>query len=689
VLVAAAVAVVLTGCGAAKATGPTPGAAEPVVLPARAQASIDAMSFPTAQGGWIAVSSSAPGETRSTQSILTTANGGATWRQSWAGSEVPFFSTSQGSDYGWVLAGSSPACGDARASSSQCPASSLLSTSDAGASWQKLPAPPIRLSQLAFASPKVGLAASSPSCAANSALTAAPCPGEVLLTTDGGSQWKVVLRAPGLVAAIGAEGSTLWAVTGLPGLASKAPGASSPRLLVMRSLNEGSTWSQVASLGPLFQIGPGLEARLLLGPRGQMWLSYLEQDSCAMHGCAAGGFESLDGGLSWRPNGAPNPGSEADCGAFSPPGSVAIAPTGVVFGTYQRNLATCEAPAAALSEYSNGAWRLVHAWNYFSPRELAFPTATAGYAESGAALLTSRDGGASWSQAWPLATPTDGLDAISRTTAFGYGAQGSDSSILETTNSGRTWNVVGSLPTQVLALDMDSAQVGFAAAATSGAAQTFGLYRTRDGGRSWTLVGAGFPLRGWEVLGLWLTPAGNGAWAVNGNETGGGLRRPTGFFAATDGGQRWQGEGALAHGYNLVAAATFAPTSKGVWLGLAEVNQGRESELKMSRDLGRRWSSVGGAPSHLVTLWISDRGALAGATMDSGASAQLTLYRAPAAGEHWTRDAARSTVVEDAYAGAAAVVSLAGPSTAWLLAAGTVWETVDGGASWQPASPLN
>jgi hypothetical protein len=361
----------------------------------------------------------------------------------------------------------------------------------------------------------------------------------------------------------------------------------------------------------------------------------------------------------------------------------------VVFGTYQRNLATCEAPAAALSEYSNGAWRLVHAWNYFSPRELAFPTATAGYAESGAALLTSRDGGASWGQAWPLATPTDGLDAISRTTAFGYGAQGSDSSILETTNSGRTWNVVGSLPTQVLALDMDSAQVGFAAAATSGAAQTFGLYRTRDGGRSWTLVGAGFPLRGWEVLGLWLTPAGNGAWAVNGNETGGGLRRPTGFFAATDGGQRWQGEGALAHGYNLGAAATFAPTSKGVWLGLAEVNQGRESELKMSRDLGRRWSSVGGAPSHLVTLWISDRGALAGATMDSGASAQLTLYRAPSAGEHWTRDAARSTVVEDAYAGAAAVVSLAGPSTAWLLAAGTVWETVDGGASWQPASPLN
>jgi hypothetical protein len=163
-----------------------------------------------------------------------------------------------------------------------------------------------------------------------------------------------------LVAAVAASGDALWAVTGVPGLASKEPGVPSPRLLVMRSLDGGLRWTQVASLGPLFAIGPSLEARLQIGPGGVMWLSYLEQDSCAMHGCAVGGFQSSDGGLEWHADGVPDPTPQPECGDFAPPGSVAIAPTGAVLGTYQRNLATCEAPAATLSQEVRGVWRAVH-----------------------------------------------------------------------------------------------------------------------------------------------------------------------------------------------------------------------------------------------------------------------------------------------------------------------------------------
>ncbi len=683
-LLAGAVAIAMAGCGPAQVPGPS--GVKPVLLPAQAQGAIAAMSFPTALDGWIAVASSAPGHSTTTQSILSTTTGGSTWRQSWSGAAIPFFSTSQGSDHGWVLTGSSPACGDARSNSAECPSSSLLATSDAGASWQELPAPPVRLSQVAFATPDVGLAASSPSCAANASLTATPCPGEVLLTTDAGKRWKVALRSPGLVAAIAAQGDALWAITGMTGLASKAPGASSPQLSVLRSLDDGASWSRVATLGPLFQVGPGLQGRLLIGPDGDMWFSYLEQDSCAMHGCAVGGFESLDGGLTWRANGAPDPTPAADCGDFAPPGSVAISPAGAVFGTYQRNLATCQAPAASLSEEFNGTWHPVHEWNFFSPRELIFASPAAGYAASGAALLATRDGGVSWTQVWPTPTPADGLDAISQSTAFGFGTQGSTSAILRTTDSGRTWNVVSQLPTRVLALDMDSARVGFTAGAGVGSqAQTFTLYRTQDGARNWALIGKGFPLQGWELLGLWLNPSGNGVGAVNGTESGAGLAAPTGFFAATDGARRWRPEGTVAHGFDLLSSAAFSQLQNGSWLGLAEVNQGRGSELLQSLDLGRTWSALRGAPGHLVALRIGARGALTGATMGTGASDQLRLYGAASVDGRWKRMAGPLTLVQDGSAGAAEVVSLTASNAAWLLAAGTVWETVNGGATWRLA----
>ncbi len=43
------------------------------------------------------------------------------------------------------------------------------------------------------------------------------------------------------------------------------------------------------------------------------------------------------------------------------------------------------------------------------------------------------------------------------------------------------------------------------------------------------------------------------------------------------------------------------------------------------------------------------------------------------------------TLVQDGSAGAAEVVSLTASNAAWLLAAGTVWETVNGGATWRLA----
>lgn len=682
-LAAVALAVLLGGCALTRNPSTTAGAPHPIVLPAHPPPTISAISFPTALDGWMALSSSGSASPQTAQSIVTTSDGGSTWHTSWKGGLFPFFSTFAGAEAGWVLAGESLACGQPGTPPADCPSSVLLATADGGASWHQLPALPTPVWQVAFATPELGIAATAPSCMAEASLSGAPCPGAVLLTTDGGVHWSTTLRTAGLVSAIAARGDTLWAVTGVPGLEGVT---GSPHLLVMRSVDQGGTWTQVASLGPLSQIGPGLEARLQLGPGGEMWLSYLEQDSCAMHGCSVGGFESVDGGLRWRANGPPDPTPQAECGDFAPPGAVAIAPTGTVIGTYQSSLATCEAPAAFLSKLVDGEWRPVHRWNFFQPRELTYPSAEVGYGENGSALLATRDGGGTWTQVWPGLSPTGGLDAISSAIAFGYGSLGSDSSVLETRDSGRSWSRVSQLPTQVLALDMIGPEVGFAAAAGTGAAlQSFDLYRTADGGRSWTMVGPGFPLQGWGVLGLWLTASGSGVGAIAGTEEGTGLPYPTGFFAASDGGRRWEPEGSLASGYNLVASTTFKRLGAGRWLGLAEVNHGRGTELEESQDLGHTWSLVPGAPTGLAALDLSgDRGSVVAAQVGAGDNPLVRIYLASTAGGKWRPAAARPAVARGG-ALSAPDISIANSETVWLLTAGAVWETTDGGASWRPA----
>jgi hypothetical protein len=287
---------------------------------------------------------------------------------------------------------------------------------------------------------------------------------------------------------------------------------------------------------------------------------------------------------------------------------------------------------------------------------------------------------------WPAANPTDGLDALSASTAFAYGSQGSNSSILVTTDSGRLWKIVSRLPDQVLALDMDNRKDGFAAVAGSGSqVQSFDLFRTRDGGVSWSLVGPGFPLQGWEILGLWLTPSGDGVAATNGTESGAGLPGPTEFFAARDNGRHWQPEGALASGYDLVAGATFQRLGRGNWLGLAVVNQARGTDLEESLNLGRTWSVVTGSPRRLAAVGIEgSHGGVVGATISPGGNSLLTFYRAAEASGPWVREAPRSTLVQGEEA-SSGEISFAAGEVVWLLDGGSVWETSTGGSSWRSA----
>ncbi len=75
-----------------------------------------------------------------------------------------------------------------------------------------------------------------------------------------------------------------------------------------------------------------------------------------------------------------------------------------------------------------------------------------------------------------------------------------------------------------------------------------------------------------------------------------------------------------------------------------------------------------------------------GATIGSGANDVLEIYRAPSAGGQWDRAASAPTLVQSGSLDPKDM-SFAGLTVAWSLAAGTVREAVDGGRSWQLASP--
>src|SRR5579859_6234977 len=300
----AAAALAVAACAA-----PSAGTAQARVLAqARTQAAITIsagvpptftdLAFPAPATGWLLGQPAGDGRA----AIWHTGTAGATWQVQWQGAGSPLSITATDPEHAWALIACPPAKA-ARAAQRSRPSCGreLLATADGGGHWRVAATLPRAVNQVQFVSADLGLATSD-SCLAN--LSASRCPGQILVSRDGGAHWAAVLSSATPVFATADAAGQLWAAQTVPSIfGQNGPSASDIKFLT--STDGGRSWQrlgQVTSLGPF---SPEVRISLTATTSGGLtWASVFDQLSCAMHGCSVAQLlQSGTGGQTWGPAG--------------------------------------------------------------------------------------------------------------------------------------------------------------------------------------------------------------------------------------------------------------------------------------------------------------------------------------------------------------------------------------------------
>ncbi len=387
----ALVVLALIGAGAASSASPdrrrTPEARAPAAL------TPISVAFPNRDDGWILARRGPSGA-----EVLATRDAGMTWITQWAGSLVPAQVAATDPDHAWVLA--------QRCSGERC-GSVLLGTSDAGGHWSTLapltlfssPSLTLHVSQVAFASPTLGLAAARDASCRDRATGPPPqCPGWILETGDGGLHWHLDMKSAEPIAAVAADWDGLWALAASPGGDKVGVGSYPPSLTALASRDGGGSWSVRGAVHPSMSASLDVAADILATPAGRLWLTARDPETCAMHGCGVdGAWSSGDGGRHWRALGLRDR-FERGVGMACGYGGAVVAGEMVAVSF---NSQACAGPASALYRLGGSHSQPIHVWRAFVPSALAWPSRAVGYAlgvdrADRASILRSTDGGRIW-----------------------------------------------------------------------------------------------------------------------------------------------------------------------------------------------------------------------------------------------------------------------------------------------------
>jgi photosystem II stability/assembly factor-like uncharacterized protein len=280
-------AAVLAHTAAAAVPVPANPGRQTILAPQMATASpaptLTDLAFPSPATGWV-LGSARPGQA----DVWHTGTAGQTWQVQWQGAGSPLSISATDPAHAWALIacpGHKPSCGR-----------DLLATADGGRRWRVTATLPQSVNLVRFASGRLGVAISD-RCLAELALTR--CPGQVLVSRDGGARWTRVLTGAAPVFAIASAAGQLWAAQTFPSaFGPNGPGASAIRFLT--STDGGRTWRRLGQLTNLWPLSPEVQVNLTAGPGALTWASVFDPESCAMHGCAAADLlHSADGGQSW------------------------------------------------------------------------------------------------------------------------------------------------------------------------------------------------------------------------------------------------------------------------------------------------------------------------------------------------------------------------------------------------------
>ena len=455
-----------------------------------------ALAFPAPATGWLLGQAAGPAHTE----IWHTDTAGATWQVQWQGPGSPLSISATDPAHAWALI----ACSGPRGSAPSC-GRELVATVDGGQRWYLAATLPRAVNQVRFASDRLGVAVLD-NCLANLGLSR--CPGQILVSRDGGTHWTRVLSSAAPVFATASAAGQLWAAQTVPSIFGPS-GPSGSDITFLTSTDGGRSWHRLGQLTNLGPLTPEVKVSLTAtASAGLTWVSVFDPLSCAMHGCAVAELlHSGSGGQTWSPvslsDSYPDE-CDSDSIVFS------AAPDGSAWAATGRNGGACAPPFGLLYRYSAPGWQQLPSWQLTQVSALAAVSLRDAYAISDQGVLSvTFDGGALWTQLLPAPAPVGLVDAMSPSTAVAAQDQADAGAVLRSADGGRSWSQIADLPGVVTQLDFWSASDGIAATYQPDASSPWQLFASSDGGSSWAPDGS-LPGGNTDIDGPWMSANGHG-----------------------------------------------------------------------------------------------------------------------------------------------------------------------------------
>ena len=665
--------------GTAPASTASPGAASPGqapttrILTSGPTPQYTAVAFPRPATGWLL---GQPSFGAARAEISHSVNAGRTFQPQWQGRGSPLALSATDPAHAWALI----ACpGAALEPNGASCGRTLIGTTDAGLHWRVIARLPAAVNQVQFFSGRLGMATSD-RCLAVPAT--ARCPGQLLVSRDGGAHWTPALAASGPVFATAAAAGQMWAAE-----------PSGSVISFLTSTDGGRHWRALGRVTSSMPLSPDVRLDLEAdrpGAPGLAWASVFDQLSCAMHGCATAFLlHSEDGGQSW--NQVTLADSRPDqCG----PGNIAFsaAPDGSAWAATGRNGAACSPPLGLLYRSGppgqDGTWpRSLPAlppWQLTQVTSLDAVSGEVAYAIGGQDLLArTGDSGLHWTELRPAPAPTGLLDVLGPATALGAQDAGDAGAILRSADGGHTWTELAHLPGVVTQLDFPVATDGVAATYQAGAPAgmpAWRLWRSRDGGLTWQATGA-LPGGNTDIFGPWFSASGYGLLlTVAGGipwEPGSGGTPPVRVWTTANWGSSWTRGGLLPLDRDTVTGAVSFAGGSG-WLVVETL--GVQQRLAVTGGGPLRLQPAPQDASNVQVLSHGTGFAWGLESAEQAGESVLVLSRTTDGGRSWRRSTA--TLVAPPGAVAAPLLDFSDASHGWLVFGGVTWRTSDGGINW-------
>ncbi len=660
--------------GSVASTSPTTGAPSllqvlPGTLPGLTLTDAD---FVSAQDGWISggVGGQIGGPPLSAGIVARTTDGGGSWQVARLPNLVPTQILFVSGETGFAVAGhvGEPTAGKIPGPFGLPQANLILRSGDGGRTWTTAFDAGTNVTGLA-AGPGSIWAATSGTC------TAGKCLGKIYTATQSsGSSWSTLWAAPGAVLAVAAQGQRAWAVIGSgDGKASTAQ--------VYSSQDGGALWTKLATLPTgnelsYFTDPSQLQAHITFTDAQDGWVTLWSMQSCAMHGCGVSDiYRTTDGGHTWTKDTTPTVGCEFEPVLAASGQGVAVA-QGV-------NLAACQGPESTIfvSQDGGGTFKVAQRWQNLGVTAMGFiPGGGLWTLGSGNNALAIQSANGMWHQSFPALIPVGPIDFVNSSDGFGAGDALDPGALLRTTDGGRTWKEISTIPNLgINALDFPTAKVGYLNAVSVDAeGHVAEILRTTDGGRTWSKTSAPASDSGEAPATLKFFSATTGLFL---NLYDCSTSCTPEVAKTNDAGKTWQVSQFGATTYYPQSATTLAPNRYVVG---ASVNGSAVTWLGQTTNGGETWTTLSKlrlrSGSLLMDFPTPDVGYVMAfvyhAPDQAGTYELLTTSNG---GKTWTQHGFTLPV---GWGATPPALDFLNPRQGWLLNGSVLWSTDNGGRTW-------